>query len=328
MRAFPADGRGIRQLAYTPDGRHLVVAGRGAAGLVWWDWLAGTASRRLYLLDVLPAEARGEIDAPLEIGFRTDPARVVTAWEWTGQENCLHVHDPDHEREVGIRITYRTRYHAFAISPDGQRIVSRGMYARADAGCLEVWQPEGAGDLVRIFDWRGDDWDEWDETGALAYDGRHVASVGPRRTTLRLWDTYATPPNDGGPWDLEEVDPDACVDSDIGYLPRALAFADNAPGLAVGGDGLGVYDLGTGRWRALERDREMVHAVALTDDGRHLLAGTESGAVELWDVAAGRLVRQLTWDHGPVTAVAFAPDGQTCAAGTATGWVVVWDRDG
>lgn len=64
----------------------------------------------------------------------------------------------------------------------------------------------------------------------------------------------------------------------------------------------------------------------MTDAGRHLLAGTESGAVELWEVVSGRLVRHFAGEHGPETAV--APDGQTCAAGTATGWGVVWDRDG
>jgi WD40 repeat protein len=114
---------------------------------------------------------------------------------------------------------------------------------------------------------------------------------------------------------------------EVGFVPRCLAFAQAAPLLAAGGDGVIVHDLEASRWTPLDRIGPAANAIALTADGRLLLLGTDRGTVELWDVSNGNQLQALDWASGPVSAVAFAPDGFTAAAGTESGNVVVWDLD-
>jgi len=67
-----------------------------------------------------------------------------------------------------------------------------------------------------------------------------------------------------------------------------------------------------------------VGCVAFSADGRWLASGGADGAVHLWDVAAGGVLR-TTWQHQhTVDAVRFAPDGRTIAA-LCDGVVRFWD---
>jgi WD40 repeat protein len=50
--------------------------------------------------------------------------------------------------------------------------------------------------------------------------------------------------------------------------------------------------------------------VALTAEGRTLAAGTDGGAITLWDVAGRKEVRTIRGHRGRVDAVCFAPDGK------------------
>ena len=89
-----------------------------------------------------------------------------------------------------------------------------------------------------------------------------------------------------------------------------------------------LFDVRTSSRSQKGRAGPAVSAVAFSPDGRGVVAGTESGWVELWDNASGRLLRTLDWGCGPISAVTAAPDGCTYAAGTERGQIIVWDRDG
>jgi WD40 repeat protein len=117
------------------------------------------------------------------------------------------------------------------------------------------------------------------------------------------------------------------VEVEIGFAPQCLSFTPTGSLLAAGGTGLVLFDARTTSCSQKGRAGPAVSAVAFSPDGRELVAGTESGLVELWDNASGRLLRALDWGCGPISAVTVAPDGSTCAAGTETGQIVVWDWD-
>jgi WD40 repeat protein/transcriptional regulator with XRE-family HTH domain len=69
-----------------------------------------------------------------------------------------------------------------------------------------------------------------------------------------------------------------------------------------------------------------VESVAFSPDGKTLATGTRKGAVQLWDVATGRLIATpVTGGTGDVSSMAFSPDGNTLAIGGFNGIVRLWD---
>jgi WD40 repeat protein len=68
-----------------------------------------------------------------------------------------------------------------------------------------------------------------------------------------------------------------------------------------------------------------VVSLAFSADGGTLAAGTQTGAVQLWDTKTWIEIRQLSAHGGPCWAVAFSPDGKTLATGGADHKIRLWD---
>ena len=72
-------------------------------------------------------------------------------------------------------------------------------------------------------------------------------------------------------------------------------------------------------------------AIAFSPDGKLLLAGSGSGPlsesadVQLWDVAAGKLLRSFGSSGTGARSVAFSPDGQQALAGSWDGTLKLWE---
>lgn len=79
--------------------------------------------------------------------------------------------------------------------------------------------------------------------------------------------------------------------------------------------------LGKVRYRNVGR----VFSIAFAPDGKTLLAGAWDGSIRLWDVAAGKELRQYVGHRGWVRSVAFSPDGKTFASGGKDKIIRVWE---
>lgn len=64
--------------------------------------------------------------------------------------------------------------------------------------------------------------------------------------------------------------------------------------------------------------------LAFSPDGRSLATGSESGLVQLWSAATGRIQRTLRGHDDVVNAVAFSPDGEHLAGASSDGTVRLW----
>ena len=75
----------------------------------------------------------------------------------------------------------------------------------------------------------------------------------------------------------------------------------------------------------------IVSALVFSPDGRWLVSGTQSGKIQMWDVATGKALvafaePTVRADQGGISAVAFSPDGTLLAAGAHT-QVHLWEMD-
>ena len=68
-----------------------------------------------------------------------------------------------------------------------------------------------------------------------------------------------------------------------------------------------------------------VTAMAITPDGRRVLAGTPQGLIKQWDIETGGEGKSLLCLEGGVLALAITPDGTRAVSGSSGFAVNVWD---
>lgn len=89
--------------------------------------------------------------------------------------------------------------------------------------------------------------------------------------------------------------------------------------------GLQLWCWKTGRLAAKAPLPEAAEAVAVSPDGAYVAVGGKTGAVRLWEVPSGRLVRSWRAHYKAVAALAFSGDGAYLVSGGADAMVCVWD---
>jgi WD40 repeat protein len=114
-----------------------------------------------------------------------------------------------------------------------------------------------------------------------------------------------------------------------------VALSKDAAGRRLAGArerGVAVWELPSAfeshkRWRTF-KVADKVNAVALTPDGRTLLAGGDDWTVHVWDVESGQKRCDFNWRLGPVASLVLAPDGMTAAVTGRKGpQVLIWDLE-
>jgi len=66
----------------------------------------------------------------------------------------------------------------------------------------------------------------------------------------------------------------------------------------------------------LNRDGRYIYGLGFSRDGSLLAAGSDDGELQIWDVAARKLLHTVNIGGGDVSDPAFSPDGKLLAAGT------------
>jgi WD40 repeat protein/predicted Ser/Thr protein kinase len=281
-------GSGTVMINFNRDGSRLASAGEDRKARVW-DPSTGA----------LLATCRGHISKVLDVTFSPDGARLATAsadgtvrqWDAaTGQEV-----EPPYDRHSGEVL-------AAVYSPDGQRVASV-----ATDRTIRVWRATGREDLEVLHGHTG-------HVTRLAFgpDGRRLASLVIERRfgfasddTVRLWD----------------VDPAATLPVLRGHTSYVypVAYSPDGRWIASGGwDGtVRLWDAATGEPCATLPHPGVVHDLAYGPDGTWLVSACLGDRrLRVWDVATGRLRKEIQVPVGEPRHVLVRPDGRRLAVST------------
>jgi WD40 repeat protein/predicted Ser/Thr protein kinase len=292
----------VLSAVWSPDGSRVLTACADRTARLW-DAKTG-AARGAPLVHPRPVSAAAF--SPNGYTLLTVAGPEIRLWNTDAEANAnAGTGAPAIPRIINLGTGGELAAHAF--SPDGQRlatVVRRG----ADAW-LQCWQtttaaPRGAplalgrGVTVAVF----------------SPDGAALVTAGSARTVpAYLWTT--------------ETDPPARVRELGEYAQRisAVAFSPKDPEVFVTGSldrTCFVWNVSPGTpVRGPFRLPGQIRAVALSPDGRTMLAGASDGAAQFWDIERGVPLYAPLPHPDAVSAVAFSADGRHACS---VSWDLVW----
>jgi len=304
MGSLAGHRNAVLSVAIAPDSK--TVASAGEDGTVrFWD----RASRiQTHVLQAKAGDVKG-------VAFSPDGKTLSSGH----QDGTLHLWDVGTGTELIHWQAHTFRVETTAFSSDGKLLVSG---ASLDCG-PRVWDVATGKELHSFVQHRGPvDWLSY------ATDGKALLS-GSRDRLILQWDLLTQRAKPWFSWPSTSMERFAVslsshqlVTSGQAERMRIWDTTRKQPVRPLGPQGARPPLNPQGPFFARE-------FLAYSPDGRVIASGGKDGAVELWDAATGKNLRQLTGLRDNITSVAFSPDGKTLAAaagvGGKAGTICLWD---
>jgi RNA polymerase sigma factor (sigma-70 family) len=281
MRRLNGHPKAVLSLAFSPDGKHLASAGADKT-IRLWAMATGEQVR------VVAEKA----DMVLCVVFAPDARLIASAC----RDGTLALCDPHTGRVIREWQGHSFAASSVAFSPHGKQLVSGAAWDSS----LRLWDVNTGNDLQAcVFHRASVNLVRW------LPGGKSLLSID--RSNRIIW------------WNLAREYPQREV------VHRALswsafALSDDGVTLATGGflqdnsvrvGTITPYNPG----RLIGKHEKLIQLMALSPDGRLLAAGRRDEALRLWDVRAGKEVRQFEGPGKIVGCLAFSPDSRMLAYG-------------
>ncbi len=287
----------VMSLAFTPDSKAIVTAGRDQT-LRLWDWNAGTELRRF----------KGEQALWLCLAFSRDGKRLVGA---SKTHPRIQLWDSASGEELGAMKEPSGGVLSLALSPDGKTLAT----VSSNGKTLRLWDVATSKELRQL--------PTESLTCPLAFspDGKLLAAGGAREEGTSLKPS---------PIHLFDVSTGRLLRRLPGHLfgVEELAFSDDGKRLVSGGGRvLRIWDPITGE-NLLPRaaHESYVNDIAFSPDGAILATGGLDGTIRLWERATSKPIRLLMSEpRQRVWRVAFTADGKSLVSAGHDDSLSFWD---
>ena len=277
----------VEDLAYSPDGRRIAVAGLGR-DITLWDANSG---KEIYQV------VKG--GASLSLAFSPD-AKILA----TTESLACHLWDAATGKELKQLRGHKKLVHSVAYSPDGKYVAT---------ACLDdarIWDASSGKELHKLDGKQGG-------ITSLAFspDGKLLAT-GHEDGTIRLWNTATAK-------EQRRLTEHKNLIFKILFSPdgkRLVSISrDRTIRLWNTATGKQCHLLG-------DKRGESWSAIAFSPDGKWLASGNGSGSVQFWDPIAGTQKHRWQIGSMNVQAISFSPDGKTLATNmTSEGVIRLWE---
>ncbi len=238
---------------------------------------------------------------------------VAAAADVDGGVTLIRMSDISVVRKIG---DHEQAVYSVAFSPDSKRLVtvSRDVTSR-------VWDVETGKEISRL---------QLDNPGVAA------ATFSPDGQSVATCTWYMTGEGDdrqvhGVVWIWDAATGKVKTRKDVGIKPLdSIAWSTDGKTLAVGSwDGLvHVLDENVNEIKTLTVPDEGIYtaviAVAISPDGRRIVAGSKDRTTRVWDVADGELIATATGHEGFVNEVQFVGDANHLLTASVDGTIRSW----